>query len=229
MAQKTLFITGANRGLGLEFVKQYSKDGWKIWAACRNPEKAEKLKAIKGDINFIQLDVLNPTDLKKISQDFVNEPVHLLVNNAGIYGPGDTDLRTFDYDVWREVMEVNFYGPMRVLQTLLPSLKKAGKSKAITVTSKMGSITDNIKGGSYYYRTSKAALNAAMKSAAIDLEGEGVIVSLLHPGWVQTDMGGSNAMITAEESVEGMKKLIDHFSGRDSGHFYDYKGLVVPW
>lgn len=224
---KTVLITGANRGLGLEFTKQYLADGWRILACCRNPQGADALRALESDrLQIYALDVVDPNSLAAVSQQIQHETIDILINNAGIYG-ARLAFGELDYDVWEQVMRTNALAPIRLTESLVNLL--APQAKLIFITSKMGSIADNTSGGSYIYRSSKAALNAAVKSIALDLAGRGKVTALLHPGWVKTDMGGPHALITVGESVSGMRQVIANLSHEQIARFFNYDGKEIPW
>ncbi len=225
----TCLITGANRGIGLEFAKQYAADGWKVIATCRRPEEAEKLNALEGDIQVHPLDVTDFARIEALARKLEGEPVDLLINNAGIYGPRVVAYDSVDYAAWAEVLRVNTMSPLKVSAVFADNVAKSGLKKIVTITSQMGSIADNASGGSYIYRSSKAALNAVMKSLAHDLAAKKIAVAVLHPGWVRTDMGGSGATIDPFESVAGLRQVIEDLSFENSGRFLAYDGRAIPW
>jgi NAD(P)-dependent dehydrogenase (short-subunit alcohol dehydrogenase family) len=224
----TIVITGASRGLGLEFVRQYAADGEKIVAACRHPESATALKAIKGDIRLVTLDIADAGSIHAVADMIGNEPVDILINNAGVYGKAQT-LGKMDYAAWEDVFRINAIGPMHLTDALLPRIAASKRRLVVGITSLMGSIADNTSGGYYAYRSSKAALNAVFKSLSIDLKPHGVSAVVLHPGWVKTDMGGASAPLEPTESVSGMRAVIAKLGIKDSGRFLDYRGQELPW
>lgn len=224
----TALITGAGRGLGLEFSRQFADDGWTVLAGVRDPEGAEDLRRIDGDVSAVPLDVADPASVAILGERLIGVPIDLLINNAGIYGPRDMALGGFDFDAWREVFEVNTLAPMRVAEAFMEHMRAGQGRRIVTLSSKMGSIGES-SGGSYIYRSSKAAVNAAMKSLAMDLAPDGFTVVVVHPGWVRTDMGGSSAAIDAVESVTGLKRVIDGLTPADTGRFFNYDGSVIPW
>ncbi len=219
----TVLITGANRGLGLEFTRQYAADGWKVIATCRNPIGLGELATVPGEIEVHGLEVTDHAQIERLATELADTKIDLLINNAGVYGPLDADP---DHDAWSQVMRVNAMAPLKIAQAFAPQV--AGGMIA-TVTSKMGSIAENSSGGTYIYRSSKAALNAVMVSLSHDLRADGIIVAVLHPGWVRTDMGGANGLIDAPESVAGMRRVLAGLSASDSGGFFNYDGSRVPW
>ena len=213
----TCLITGANRGLGLEFTRQYLDDGWKVIAACRKPFEATELAALTGNIEIHALDVTDFARVETLGHTLERKPIDLLINNAGIYGPRSMTFDHVDYRTWADVLRANSMAPLKVAATFVDHVARSDQKKIVTITSNMGSIGDNTSGGSYIYRSSKAALNAVMKSLSIDLRSKSVIVAVLHPGWVQTDMGGSGATIDARTSITGMRSVIDKMTIEDSG------------
>jgi NAD(P)-dependent dehydrogenase (short-subunit alcohol dehydrogenase family) len=218
----TVFITGANRGIGLAFAKSYAASGWRVLAACREPKNADTLKAVKGDIAILALDVTDADQLAALSKTLKDETIDILINNAGVAGDESTE-------GWLRTLHINSIAPIRVTQALLPMLARSERKLVASITSGMGSIADNTSGGSYAYRSSKAALNAAMKSLSVDLVKRGVSVIVLNPGWVKTDMGGAGARLTAADSVARMRKLIDSSGLVHSGKFFNYDGTEYPW
>ena len=220
-------VTGANRGIGLEFVRQYAADGWRVFAACRRPAEARDLAAIKGDVRVHALDVADDRQIGDLARTLANEPLDLLVNNAGVYGPrdpGNTETAT-----WLETLRVNSIAPVHVARHFIPNLERGSQKKIVGISSGMGSIADNSSGGHLVYRTSKAALNMAMRSLAMDLKSRGFIVIAMSPGWVKTDMGGPGAPLTPQQSVTGMRRKIAALTAADSGVFFRHTGEVYPW
>ncbi|MFT4863431.1 MAG: NAD(P)-dependent dehydrogenase (short-subunit alcohol dehydrogenase family) [Pseudohongiellaceae bacterium] len=227
----TVLITGANRGIGLEFTKQYLARGETVVATCRDPQAATELMALTegaSRLTVLTLDVANEASLAGFSGQLGQTPVDIFVNNAGIYGPrsGFGDL---DEAQWAQVFQVNSSAPLILTQIVIDNLRAGKLKKMVFLTSKMGSIGDNQGGGSYIYRSSKAALNAAVKSLSIDLADEGFLVGLLHPGWVRTDMGGPNGLIDATTSVSGLTKVIDELGADNTGSFFNYDGSIIVW
>lgn len=231
---KTALITGTNRGIGLEFVRQYAKDGWHVFACCRNPVTAEALNRLAAQypdqITVHPLDVTSHHQIEQLSQALSNQTIDLLINNAGVYPPEHGDsFGTTDYAAWSYSFAVNTMAPLKMVEAFIQQIATGQLKTIITITSKMGSIADNRGGGSYIYRSSKAAVNIVMKSLSIDLDSSRITAVLLHPGWVRTDMGGPNALITTEQSVTGMRAVISNLKFSDSGKFYAFDGQIVPW
>jgi NAD(P)-dependent dehydrogenase (short-subunit alcohol dehydrogenase family) len=230
---KTILITGANRGIGFEFSKQYAQSGHQVLACCREPQKARALAALAQQhpqIKLLALNVADGASIDKLASELSTTSIDVLINNAAVYG--DDHSRGFgklNYQHWLDVLVVNTLAPVRVTEALLPNLLAGNIKLVVAITSKMGSIADNSSGGSLLYRSSKAGLNAAMKSLSMDLADHQIGVLILHPGWVQTDMGGSHALISPEQSVAGMSRLINNFTLAESGQFFDYSGQQISW
>lgn len=233
----TLLITGASRGLGLEFVRQYAAEGWQVIAACREPAKATALKALAANHPAIQLETLDVTDstsITALAARLTGQAIDVLINNAGIYsGTGIKDdqsqsFGTLDSAAWLRVLQANTVAPLIVTQALMNNLRLGKDRKIVMISSMMGSI-NRAPGGAYAYRSSKAALNMAMRNLAGELRAEGFSVVSFHPGWVKTDMGGDGADISPETSVTGMRHLIAGLTADKSGAFLSYDGASLPW
>ncbi|CAB1276368.1 SDR family oxidoreductase [Candidatus Nitrosacidococcus tergens] len=229
----TLLITGANRGIGLEFVTQYIQAGWRVLACCRNPDKAEALNQIESKhsdlLSIYQLDISYFTEIEELAADLFDEEIDVLINNAGVYPESNLSSQDITDDNWILGFKINTMAPLKLAQLFAPQIAQSQQKKIINITSKMGSITDNTSGGSYFYRSSKAALNMITKSLAIDLASQKIATAVLHPGWVQTEMGGANALITAQKSVAGIRQVINRLTLENSGKFYNYTGEEIPW
>jgi NAD(P)-dependent dehydrogenase (short-subunit alcohol dehydrogenase family) len=222
----TVLITGANRGLGLEFARQYKEAGWSVIGTARDPDDADELDAL--GVRIMQLDVASQQSVDELAAELGNEPIDLLINNAGIF-PRVGKIAEIDFDDYNRTLVVNTIGPVRVTRALLPNLR-SGKLKMIAgLSSNLGSIAENERGNFYGYRESKAALNMFTKTLAAELGPEGFTCVVLTPGWVQTDMGGPNATLTPAESIAGMKAVLDRLTPADNGTFWSYNGSQVPW
>jgi NAD(P)-dependent dehydrogenase (short-subunit alcohol dehydrogenase family) len=224
----TAVITGANRGLGLEFARVYLAEGWTVHAGCRNPMRADDLKRLKGDLHIHPLNVDDGKDAKALAKSLGSEPVDLLLNNAGIYGKRDLKVGGLDHDEFLQVLKTNVVAPIRVAEALAENVAHSKQKKMAFVTSRMGSISQNA-GGSMAYRTSKTALNMAVSCFSMDVKSRGITCILLHPGWVKTDMGGPSAAVEIPVSIAGMKKVIERTTHDESGKFYDFEGQAIPW
>lgn len=225
----TVLITGANRGLGLEFCKQYAAEGWQVLACCRNPDTALAL-ADDPQVRLFSLDVSDLTQIDHLAAQLHGTAIDVLINNAGVYDDkSNQGFGHLDYEAWTRTLKINTQAPVKMAEAFLPHLQQGNSKLIASVSSQMGSIADNSSGGSILYRTSKAALNAAMKSLSIDLRAQNIGVLILHPGWVKTDMGGPSALIEATQSVSGMREVIARFSIDQSGSFMKYDGALLPW
>ncbi|HRN81732.1 MAG TPA: SDR family oxidoreductase [Nitrosomonas europaea] len=230
----TVLITGANRGIGLEFARQYAADGWQVVACCRQPQQAEALNRLadqyKDQFSIHRLDVRELAEIDQLSHKLQDLPIDILINNAGVYPHAQNgEFGHISYDDWMEAFRVNTFAPLKMVEALVEQIACSQLKIVATITSKMGSIVDNQRGGSYIYRSSKAAVNMVVKSLAIDLQPRGIIAVLLHPGWVQTDMGGRGALISTKQSVTGMKSILGRVTHSDTGKFIAYDGQHIPW
>ncbi len=219
----TILITGANRGIGLEMAKQYATDGWDVIGTARNPEKAQELNEI-GNARTMQLDAADDASVESFTSELGDRPIDLYVHNAGIYGPQE-----FDRDGWLELMNVNVVAPVKLANALKNNVAQSNDKKMVVISSQVGSIAENESGDMMYYRSSKAAVNQAWKSLANQWKDEGLTLTMMHPGWVQTDMGGPHADLTPAESVSGMRQVIDNIDHAQTGAFHDYSGREIPW
>jgi len=225
-------LTGCSRGIGLELARQYVDAGWRVIATARDLDASPELRHLAENhtqFSLHTLDVSCDDSIAGFVRDHNTQAVDLLINNAGVYGAGGSDLGHLSRDAWREVLEVNTLSPLMLTQALLANIE-AGKLKTIgMLSSKVGSIADNSSGGSYYYRSSKTALNQVVKSLSVDLAPQGVKVVALHPGWVLTEMGGQNALIDTKQSVKGLRNVLGGINAEKSGGFYSYDGQEIPW
>jgi NAD(P)-dependent dehydrogenase (short-subunit alcohol dehydrogenase family) len=216
----TVLITGANRGIGLEFARQYSADGWDVVTTVR--EHSAELDSLN-----VRIEHLDMHDLHAVAHFGEKlESLDLLIANAGMYGPKSV-ISERDGDGWLETFSVNTIAPFLLAQSVLPLVARSD-GKLVAVSTKMGSIEDNTSGGYIAYRSSKSALNSAWRSLAVDNRGT-VTCAVLHPGWVQTRMGGSSAPLSPEQSVAGMRKVIHGLGPDQSGRFFSYDGSEIPW
>ena len=214
-----VLITGANRGIGLEFARQYARDGWAVVATAR--EASSELDALG-----VRIEGIDMRDFGAVASFAERlDSLDLLIANAGTYGPRNPKSAE-DGEDWAETFAVNTIAPFLLAQSVLPLVKQAG-GKLIAVSTKMGSIDDNGSGGFVAYRSSKSALNMAWKSLSVD--NPGVPCAVLHPGWVQTRMGGPSAPLSPEDSVAGMRHVIDGLTAEQSGGFFNYDGAPIPW
>ncbi|MBW2067059.1 MAG: SDR family oxidoreductase [Deltaproteobacteria bacterium] len=230
----SVLITGSNRGLGLEWVRQYAAEGWKVYATCRYPEGAHELQEMarqeKG-VSIHRLDITKAGDVHDISVELMNQPLDVLVNNAGVYMEKykEIALGRMRYEDWLYTFRVNTLGAVRVTEALLDNVSRGKKKLAVVISTHMASVTDIEASGSYYYRSTKAALNAAMEGISRELKRRGIGLLLLHPGWVRTRMGGEGTSLMPAESVRGMRKLVEDFRIEQTGRFIRYDGVEMPW
>lgn len=232
-----VLITGANRGLGLEFARQYAADGWEVIATSRNPEKSAELRQLekknKASVKVLALDVSNGKSVDKLARSLSGQAIDLLVLNSAIYTRNRNKIGEIDFEGWREAIETNLFGAVRVAEALLENVGASmGKQIAAISTgmASMQALPSTVGFGAVYqYRTSKAALNMAMSILAKELGPRGISVVIFDPGWVKTDMGGPNAALTPEQSIGGMRKVLAGNSMDLSGKFVGYDGKARPW
>jgi NAD(P)-dependent dehydrogenase (short-subunit alcohol dehydrogenase family) len=246
----TVLITGANSGIGFEFVKQYAAKGWTVIATHRRSGVPESLAGVIKDhknVRVEKLDVTSADDLKALTVKLNGEPIDLLINNAGVYNdrskchdddcPGDWTTQSFGdlhYDLLDTIMAVNVKGPLMVSEALLPNVKASKRKTIIAISSTNGSLTDQLAGsGAIFYRASKAALNRAMQLVARAEQKDGVTVVMLHPGAVVTErqayLEGFKGMIEMPFSVTNMVATIDKLTLADTGKFLNFDGTTAPW
>ena len=238
----SVLITGANRGLGLEFTRQYLKDGWEVHAFCRQSDKAAELSAMvtdsRGNIHLREMDIGNKEQIEAAAKELKNLPIDLLINNAGIadgYGRGvyemkeDPDIQNYDFAFWEEMMRINTLAPAKIIGTFLENIRAGGQKKIASLSSGLGSITNLSWAGKYGYCASKAGLNMVSKGLAEWLKSENIIVISLSPGWTRTAMGGPHATNSAEESVSGMRHVISGLTLAETGRFWNFDGEELPW
>jgi NAD(P)-dependent dehydrogenase (short-subunit alcohol dehydrogenase family) len=222
----TYLVTGSNRGIGLEFVRQLSARGERVIATARKPVAARPLASL--DVRIEKLDVADPRNVADLALKLKDVPIDVLIHNAGIgrAGPG---IDRVDPDDVEQDFRVNALGPLRVTQALLPGLKAGHRKTIVGINSGLGSLSENTSGGWGAYRISKAALNQLFRTMAAELRTQGFICVLLSPGWVQTDMGGSGATLRPRESVAAMLQILDRLRPEDNGQFFDHKGRRAAW
>jgi NAD(P)-dependent dehydrogenase (short-subunit alcohol dehydrogenase family) len=227
----TVLITGAGRGLGLEFVKQYAAAGYRVFATARKPESARELVALQkqhANVSLHTLEVSEPASLSALVAQLSGEPIDILINNAGVMGPERQQLGSLDYDGMLQTLISNAIAPLRIAEALLENVAKSQRKLITAITSGMGSIADS-SGGYYAYRASKAALNMNFRNLARDLAPRGITTIVINPGWVKTDMGGAGAKLSPAESIGGMRKVFDAVKLEDSGRFMNHDGGELTW
>jgi len=228
----TLLVTGSNRGIGLEIVRQYAQLGWRIHACCRQPDNAQELQSLAKNNSAIQihpLDISDETQIAALADELKDSSIDLLFNNAGIYGQQNASFGNTDSQQWLDCFYINCIAQLKMCEAFVEQVARSQHKTIASMSSKMGSMADNGSGGSYVYRSSKAALNAAMKSVSIDLKPRGIKVAILHPGWVLTDMGGPHAEISTAESVQQMRNTLEKLTLDTSGSFFEIDGSIIPW
>ena len=226
----TVMITGTNRGIGLELARQYAHHGWTVIATCRNTISPGPIATIEGDVRVYGLDVADFHAVERLAEDLADTKIDLLINNAGVYGDRNTGHQNIDIADWEKSFRVNTMAPLMVASAFLGHVSRDGGGKIATVSSVLASIAESSpNSASYAYRTSKAAVNMAMHVFAEEVRPENVAVILLHPGWVQTDMGGPSAAIDAQTSAEGIRKVLDGAGMAESGRLFAYDGREIPW
>jgi len=225
-ASKTVLITGANRGLGLEFARQYAKAGWSVIGTARKPDKAADLNVL--GVQVMQLDVADAASVERLAAGLQDHPIDLLINNAGM-ADRNASFEAGTFDSVERVLAVNTVGPIRVTHALLPNLRLGQTKQVVSISSDLGSIANNTSGNFIGYRESKAALNMFTRTLAAELGDEGFTCIVMSPGWVRTDMGGSEAPLSPAESITGMRAVIDGLNPDDNGSFRKYDGTTVPW
>jgi NAD(P)-dependent dehydrogenase (short-subunit alcohol dehydrogenase family) len=231
---KTILITGANRGIGLELTKQYAVEGWRVLACCREPNRSDALNKLVSQYSALikvhVLDVADPDKIERLAKELSKESIDILVNNAGIYPKSDAGVfGHVNYAEWMTAFTINTMAPLKMAEAFIKQIALGQHKLIVTITSQMGSIEDNSSGGNYLYRSSKAAANMVIKSLAVDLRSKGITAVAFNPGWVKTDMGGPNAMISSEQSVSGMRQVFSQLTLADSGKFLGYEGNEIPW
>lgn len=228
-----ILITGASRGIGLEMAQYGMEQGWEVVACCRHPQQAEKLLSLaqlsNGLISVHVADMLEPPTFQALAYELRQEAIDILINNAGVYGSDRNQFGRVDAQDWLKTFQVNTIAPLKMSEIFIENIS-LGKNKVIAcLSSKMGSMGDNASGGSYIYRSSKAALNAVVKSMSVDLYDKNIKCVALHPGWVKTDMGGPNAEISTRESVSKIFNTLLSLKIEDSGRFIDIDGEDILW
>lgn len=228
-----VLITGASRGIGLEMVKYGIEHNWRIFACCRHPQQADSLfslaKLANGRVSVHVADMYELATIQALSYELRNDAIDILINNAGIYGSDKNKFGHVDVQSWINTFQVNSIAPLKVAEALIEQVRMGDKKIIACISSKMGSMADNGSGGSYIYRSSKAALNAVVKSMSVDLKQDGIKCVALHPGWVKTEMGGPNAEISTRECVNSLFKIMLSLEDKDSGRFIDIDGTTIPW
>ena len=237
----TVLITGAGRGLGLEFVRQYGADGWTVIATARDPDRSTELgrltRAAAGRVQVHALDVADHAAIEALGTRLKGVAIDVLINNAGTMGAQSfagqglmaQRFGKSDFDDWAYTFRVNALGPMKMAETFVDNVATSAQKKIVALSSLIASIGSNNLGGLYAYRSTKVAVNAIMKSLALDLARRGIIAVPLHPGWAATAMGGPNAPVRPQHSVAGLRQVIAGLTPEKSGRFWQWDGKELPW
>ena len=245
---KTILVTGTNKGIGLEFARQYLNDGFKVIATCRNLSKLDGLDRLVNSfpdrISIYQMELLDEKSIESFSSKIKDIPIDIFINNAGLTfgysrnaklsnsGISLNKLNTFGYiksENWLPIFKANCIAPLLLTQLLYRNFLLGKQKKIVFISSKPASITENTGGSMYMSRSSRSALNQVIKSLSVDLIKEGISVASISPGWVKTDSGGINALIDVHTSVTGIKKIINELTLENTGNFWDYNGELIPW
>jgi NAD(P)-dependent dehydrogenase (short-subunit alcohol dehydrogenase family) len=223
---QSVLVTGASRGLGLEFAHQYAADGHRVFACARQPEQAADLRALRARYPMVSIHALVVGERRSVAElalELSEQPIDILINNAGVTGPDAQDFGETDDAAWLDVMKVNALGALQVCEAFVSHVERGRRKLMAAITSGMGSIAD-ATGGSYAYRCSKAALNMILRCMASDLRSSGVIALSVNPGWVRTEMGGACARLSPEQSVSSLRRIFDRVRIEDSGKFLNWNG-----
>lgn len=233
----TVLITGANRGLGLEFARQYAADNWDVMATARDLDGSKELQGLAKSypqVRLLQLDVAGEKSIRGLANEVHRKPIDILILNAGMYPRDGQRVGQIDYLGWRQAFETNVFGPIRVAEVLLANVEASNRKQIAALSSSMSSlqaVSASVpqSGTAYQYRTSKTALNMTMAILAKELKPRGISVVLLDPGWVKTDMGGSRAPLTPEQSVRGMRRVLAGNPQSIAGRFLVHDGSQMEW
>jgi len=230
----SVMVTGSNRGLGIEWVRQYAEEGFRVFATCRHPAEAEELKALAEKhrtVTLHRLDVTKQDEASALAREFLNESIDILINNAGVYLEkyDGVSLDTIRFDDWELTFRVNTLGCLRVTRTFKQMVARSERRLVVAISSHMGSISEIETPDAYYYRSSKAALNAAMKGLSLELKALGIGVLVFHPGWNNTRMGGPGAPFRTVDTVAGMRRIVERFDLHHTGRFLRFDGTEIPW
>lgn len=229
---ETILITGANRGIGLELVRQFAAADGRVLACCRHPEQASELAAVVGGnprVSLHRLDVADPEAIRALQAELQGTAIDILFHNAGVIGSERQGFGEAEMAPWLQAFRVNSIGPLLLTQALIEQVAASRRKLIAVMGTQMASLADNRSGGYYLYRSSKAAVHMVAKSLAADLQPRGITVVVLHPGWVRTEMGGAEAALSPAESARGLRQVLANLSPKDSGRFFNYAGEELPW
>ena len=226
---ETVLITGASRGIGLELCNQFLQRDFNVLATYRgSPSPELQALAASDKLSLYELEVLEQASIDALSTALHEQPINILINNAGVLGPDRQELDGLDVEGWLETFAVNSIAPLTVSMALLDNLKLTTNARILTITSQMGSLNRQST-GKYAYRSSKAAANKVMQVLSLELRDLGITVCPVHPGWVQTDMGGMEADITVQTSASGICQLATQLTLQQSGQFFTWEGAIHDW
>jgi len=220
-----VLVVGASRGIGLEFVRQYRADGARVLATHRAAADVARLRALGAEP--LPLDVLDAGAIAGLGRRLAGERLDVAIVNAGVFGPRTPGVVAPEAEAFDMVMHTNVLAAMRLIPLLAPAL--AGGGRLAVLSSRMGSLSLMQSSSGWLYRASKAALNAVLKAASVELGAQGIVCVALHPGWVRTDMGGAGADIDAADSVAGMRRVVAAADAASNGGFFDYGGERLAW
>jgi|TARA_R110000782_G_scaffold54637_7_gene115462 NAD(P)-dependent dehydrogenase (short-subunit alcohol dehydrogenase family) len=227
----TILITGANRGIGLALAQHAARRGHTVIGTARDPGKADALKKISG-VRVERLDADSDASCKALAESLAGTPIDILINNAGVSPEHSKKLETFDPEAYMACLRTNSVGPLLVTRALLPNVEASGRKLVAQISSQMGSLQLVAEGGNQgnlAYHSSKAALNMANLLIANELKAKGVLCVSIHPGWVQTDMGGPNAHLTTDQSASAILDTLDRVETEAAGRLLRYDGTPMPW
>lgn len=231
-AAPSVLVTGSSRGLGLGLVTAYARRGWRVFATCRDPGAAPELAALAArpdaDVRIVPLDLADDAQIDAAGRLLGDEALDLVFHNAA-WGDGKARLEDVTSRTWDRALRVNAFAPLAVTRALLEPIARSARRTVVAISSVRGSLGENREGQRYVYRASKAALNMVVRSLAIDLAPRGLIVTAVHPGWVQTAMGGPDAPLSVAESAAAIAELVERLGPEHSGRFLDYLGRELPW
>ncbi len=234
----TILVTGANRGLGLEFVRQYAADGWTVHACCRTPDGAGDLNTIaasktgagaSSSVTVHKLDVADFATIDRLAKTLNGEPIDVLLNNAGVGGGDRQEFMDHDFEEWSRTFRINTMAPLRLTEAFAGNVADSERKVVVIISTIMASMTGDVSGKLHHYRTSKAAVNMVMRLLSVDLEERGITTFSLHPGWVRTDMGSAQAPLSPEESIAGIRQVIAAAGPETNGRFMTWDGKELPW
>lgn len=226
---ETVLITGAARGIGLELTRQFLDLGYKVISTYRNqPSTALVELAESSNLSLVELEVTDSQAIENVASTLSDTPIDILINNAGVIGPDSQSRDTVEAEQWMHTLAVNTIAPLMISRAFIPQLKLSINPRIVTISSQMGLLSRNST-GMYAYRSSKAAINKVMQVLAVELKPEGIAVCPIHPGWVQTDMGGQSADISPQESATGIVKFARGLTMSQSGKFFTWEGEEQDW